>query len=122
MRIILGASILLAGLTLNMFAITINGGVGTNGKAQISAGVVNSTAVMPLKIAFVNTGSGTNLQLCAGSNADFTAGKCAMILGVSGGAGFTSLMIIDAGQLYGKQIYVIRGAGTAASGFTVTVE
>jgi hypothetical protein len=57
-----------------------------------------------------------------GSNGKISAGKCTIVLSVSGGSGFTSLMIIDSGQLSGKQIYVIRAAGTAASSFTLTVE
>jgi hypothetical protein len=101
-------------------AVTITG---TSGAKYLVTGMpVTTTTDAVLKIAFENKTAGTNLSLCAGTMADFTAGKCAMPLSDSGGPGFQFLTIVDAKALAGKIIYVIRSVGSADSQFVLTIE
>jgi hypothetical protein len=55
---------------------TITGTVGPSGKYLVTGAPVTTTAVTVLKFSFENQTSGTNLELCAGSAADFSAGTC----------------------------------------------
>ena len=75
-----------------------------------------------LKIAFENNTGGTNLALCAGTDAEFAAGTPGLQLSDSGGPGFQFLTIIDTNKLSGKLIYVLREVGAAASNFTINIE
>ena len=102
--------------------ITITGSVGASGKYLVTGIPVQTTANAVLKITFENNTSGTNLQLAAGSVADFNAGKAGMTLSSSGGPGFQFLTIIDTNALAGKHIYVLRAVGTLVSKFTVNIE
>jgi hypothetical protein len=102
-------------------ATTITGTVGVSGKYLVTGAPVLATAGL-LKLTFENRTSGTNLELSAGTLADFTAGTCAMQLSDSGGPGFTFLTIIDAAKLSGKVIFVRRAVGVANSLFAITVE
>jgi hypothetical protein len=102
--------------------ITINGSVGANGKSLVTGMPVNTNPSTVLKIAFENNTAGTNLALCAGTVADFTAGNTGRQLSASGGPGFQFLTLVDTHQLAGKVIYVLRAAGSAVSQFTLTVE
>jgi hypothetical protein len=102
--------------------ITITGSVGSSGKYLLTGIPVDTKTHTVLKIAFENNTTGTNLSLCAGSDADFTAGNVGMQLSDSGGPGFKFLTIIDTHQLSGKLIYVLRQVGSAASEFTLSVE
>jgi len=65
---------------------------------------------------------GTNLALCAGTDADFAAGTVGLQLSDSGGPGFQLLTIIDTNKLSGKIIYVLRAVGGADSQFTINIE
>jgi hypothetical protein len=119
---------LLAGFALLTLAVgsaaaatTIKGTVGVSGKYLVTGAPVSATAGL-LKISFENDTAGTNLELCAGSTADFSSGTCAIQLSDSGGPGFVFLTIIDASNLSGKVIFVRRVVGIAASQFTLTVE
>jgi len=103
-------------------ATTITGTVGTSGKYLVTGTPVTTTAVTVLKISFENQTPGTNLELCAGTAADFAAGTCALRLSDSGGPGFVFLTITDTGQLSGKIIFVQRAVGIAASSFVLIVE
>jgi len=102
--------------------ITIKGTVGSSGKYLVTSIPVGGNLNALLKITFENNTSGTNLALCAGSAADFQAGKCGIALSDSGGPGFQFLTIINAGQLSGHLIYVLRQVGTADSNFTINME
>ena len=102
--------------------ITIKGSVGTNGKSLVTGMAVSTNLSTVLKIAFENNTAGTNLALCAGTVADFTAGNMGLQLSASGGPGFQFLTLVDTHQLAGKVIYVLRAAGSAVSQFTLTVE
>jgi hypothetical protein len=75
-----------------------------------------------LKLSFENQTPGTNLELCAGTPADFAAGTCSVRLSDSGGPGFVFLTITDTSQLAGKFIFVQRAVGIASSQFVLTVE
>jgi hypothetical protein len=75
-----------------------------------------------LKLAFENNTAGTNLSLCAGSYADFTAGTAGTTLSDSGGPGFKFLTITDTNALSGQILYVLRGVGSANSEFTLTID
>lgn len=75
-----------------------------------------------LKLAFENNTAGTNLSLCAGTNANFAAGTAGITLSDSGGPGFKFLTIIDTNLLSGQLIYVLRQVGSASSEFTLTVD
>jgi hypothetical protein len=83
---------------------------------------MTTTANEVLKITFENNTSGTNLELDAGTLAEFNAGTSSMILNGSGGPGFKFLTIIDTNKLNGKVIYVRRAVGTANSQFTLNIE
>lgn len=118
----------LAGLSLFTIAsplfasTTITGTVETAGKYLISGAPVTSTTAAVLKFSFENTTSGTNLELCAGTGADFSAGTCPTRLSDSGGPGFVFLTIVDTPTISGKFIYVIRAVGLAPSTFRLTIE
>jgi hypothetical protein len=121
--------LLIAGLGLfavstgNAFAATgITGTVEASGKYLVTGAPVTTTTATVLKIAFENHTPGTNLELCAGSAADFAAGACPVRLSDSGGPGFVFLTITDTTQLSGKVIYVLRVVGIAASEFALSVE
>jgi hypothetical protein len=83
---------------------------------------VSGPATAVIKIVFENLTSGANLELCAGSTADFGSGTCALALSSSGSPGFSFLTIVDLAQLNGKVLFVKRAVGTAASKFSLTVE
>jgi hypothetical protein len=102
--------------------ITITGTVGSSGKYLVTGLPVDTKEHAVLKLAFENNTSGTNLALCAGSVADFTAGNPGLQLNDSGGPGFQFLSIIDTHKLAGKVIYVLRAVGTADSQFTLNID
>lgn len=101
---------------------TITGTVGVSGKYMVTGMPVDTKTHVALKLAFENNTAGTNLSLCAGSDADFVAGTAGIRLSDSGGPGFKFLTIIDANLLSGKVIYVLRAVGSANSDFTLTVD
>ena len=101
---------------------TITGTVGTDGKYLVTGMPVDTATNMVLKLAFENNTAGTNLSLCAGSDADFSAGTAGIALSDSGGPGFKFLTIIDTHALSGKVLYVLREVGSADSQFTLTVD
>ncbi len=103
-------------------ATVITGTVGTAGKYLVTGAPVTTTTATVLKISFENNTSGTNLELCAGTAADFGAGTCSTRLSDSGGPGFVFLTITDTSQLSGKILFVQRVVGIAASTFRLTVE
>ena len=101
---------------------TITGTVGSSGKYLITGAPVTTTTASVMKLSFQNQTPGTNLELCAGTAADFAAGTCSLRLSDSGGPGFVFLTITDTSQLSGKIIFVQRAVGIAASTFILTVE
>ena len=103
-------------------AVQITGTVGTSGKYLVTGMPVSGPASGVVKLVFGNLTSGTNLQLCAGTAADFGSGTCALDLSSSGGPGFNFLTIVDLAQLNGKVLFVKRAVGTATARFSLTVE
>jgi hypothetical protein len=101
---------------------TITGTVGSAGKYLVTGAPVMTTTAAVLKISFGVTTPGTNLELCAGTGADFAAANCPIRLSDSGGPGFTFLTIVDTPALAGKIIYVIRAVGIAPASFRLTIE
>ena len=101
---------------------TITGTVGPSGKYLVTGAPVTTTNVTVLKLSFENKTSGTNLELCAGTAADFAAGTCSIRLSDSGGPGFVFLTITDTSQLSGKIIFVLRAVGITASNFAFTID
>ncbi len=84
---------------------------------------VNVAANAVLKISFETTTAGYNLALCAGTTADFSAGRCTTRLNDSGGPGFKFLTIVDAGSLNGKWLFVLKEVGPLAPAyFSFTIE
>ncbi|HEV3333668.1 MAG TPA: hypothetical protein VG096_21940 [Bryobacteraceae bacterium] len=119
----LGASALIVASAGIAFAsTTITGTVETTGKYLVSGTPVTTSTASVLKLSFENTTPGTNLELCAGTGADFAAGTCATRLSDSGGPGFVFLTIVDTPAISGKFIYVIRAVGIAPSTFRLTIE
>jgi hypothetical protein len=115
-------AVVIFGATIEMAnaAVTITG---TTGAKYLVSGMPVSTVIdAVLKITFETRTPGTNLSLCAGTMADFSAGKCTINLSKSGGPGYAFLTIIDAKALVGKVIYVIRNVGTVNSQFVLTIE
>jgi len=100
----------------------ITGIVGSSGKYLVTGTPVTTTIATVLKLSFENKTSGTNLELCAGTAADFAAGTCSTRLSDSGGPGFVFLTITDTSQLSGKIIFVQRAVGSAASEFALTID
>lgn len=94
----------------------------TGAKFLLTGSPITTTTHSNLKISFGDNTPGTNLELCAGTGADFSAGTCAIRLSDSGGPGFVFLTIIDAATLNGMQLYVLRAVGSAAAEFTLTIE
>jgi hypothetical protein len=102
-------------------ALTITGNVGA--KYLLTGSAFNTTNVHSLlKISFETTSPGDNLALCAGSASDFAAGVCAKQLNDSGGPGFRFLTVIDAADLDGKQLYILREVGINPASFSITIE
>lgn len=101
--------------------ITITGTVGATGYLVTGMPVTTASQAV-LKIAFENGTAGTNIALCAGTTAEFSAGTVGLRLSDSGGPGFQFLTIIGTEQLVGKVIYVLRLVGTAPSQFTLTID
>ena len=101
---------------------TITGTVGPSGKYLVTGAPVTATTATMLKISFENKTPGVNLELCAGTAADFASGTCSIRLSDSGGPGFVFLTITDTSQLSGKIIFVQRAVGIAPSTFVLTVE
>lgn len=102
-------------------AITITGVTGAKGLVSASP-VAVPTATTVLKISFETNILGTNLSFCAGTIVDFNAGKCPMLLGASGAPGVQSLALVEASQLNGKALYVLRNVGTVNTKFTLIIE
>jgi hypothetical protein len=102
--------------------IKLTGTVGATGKYLVTGIPVDTQTHTVLKLTFENNTSGTNLALCAGTAADFSAGVSGLTLSDSGGPGFQFLTIIDTHKLSGKIIYVLREVGTADSQFTLLID
>ena len=119
-KVLMGVLISCVMIGTSYAAVTITG---TSGAKYLITGMLVTTKTdAVLKISFENKTAGTNLSLCAGTEADFNAGKCGMQLSSSGGPGFQFLTIVDAKTLAGKVIYVIRSVGSADSQFILTIE
>jgi hypothetical protein len=115
------AAVLVAVGARNAEALTITGTVGSQ-KYLLTGSAVNVTTNAVFKISFETTTAGENLSLCAGSIADFSAGRCTTQLNDSGGPGFRFLTIVDAASLNGKQLYIIRNVGINPATFSFTIE
>ena len=102
-------------------ALSISGTVGST-KYLLTGSAVNVSANAVLKISFETTTPGDNLALCAGSIADFVAGRCATQLNDSGGPGFRFLTIVDAASLNGKHLYILKEVGNTPTSFFFTIE
>jgi hypothetical protein len=102
--------------------ITITGTVGPSGKYLVTGIPVQTSTDAVLKLSFENLTSGTNLQLCVGTPANFTAGTVGIQLSDSGGPGFIFLTITDTQKLANQVIYVLRAVGTANSQFQLIVD
>ena len=100
----------------------ITGTVQASGKYLVPGSPVTTTTAAVLKLSFEDTTPGTNLELCAGTPADFVAGTCPIRLSDSGGPGFTFLTIVDTPAISGKIIYVLREVGSAAATFVLTID
>jgi hypothetical protein len=94
----------------------------TKGKVPRDGIACEQYAAIPLKLSFEDNTPGTNLQLCAGTMAQFTSGVVGIQLSDSGGPGFVFLIVIDAAKLNGLVIYVLHAAGTVNANFTLTVD
>jgi hypothetical protein len=118
------AAALICTVARNAHALTITGtlGPGPAAKYLLTGSAVNVTTNAVFKISFETITAGENLALCAGSVADFVAGKCATQLNDSGGPGFRFLTIVDAASLNGKQLYVIKEVGINLASFVFTIE
>src|SRR5262249_1592582 len=84
------AAAMICAIVENAHALTITATVGPGAAAKylLTGSAVNVTTNAVFKISFETLAAGTNLALCAGSAADFSAGKCATQLNDSGGPGF----------------------------------
>lgn len=96
--------------------------MGSSGKYLVTGMPVDTDSHVILKMTFENMTGGTNLALCAGTDADFSAGTAGIRLSDSGGPGFQCLTIIGTEHLSGKIIYVLREVGSANSQFTLSVD
>jgi hypothetical protein len=102
-------------------ALTITGTV-SGQKYLLTGSAVNVSGNAVLKISFETTTPGENLELCAGSIADFAAGHCATELNDSGGPGFRFLAIVDAASVNGKHLYILKVVGINPASFSFTIE
>ena|SRR5215831_4499629 len=118
------AAALVCAIAVNAHALTITGtvGPGAGAKYLLTGSAVNVSTNAVFKISFETLTSGENLALCAGTVADFSAGKCATQLNDSGGPGFRFLTIVDAASLNGKQLFVIKEVGINPASFSFTIE
>jgi len=120
--LVIGLGLFAVSATNALASTTIVGTVGTSGKYLVTGAPVTTSSVTVLKLSFENKTAGANLELCAGTLADFAAGTCAIRLSDSGGPGFVFLTITDTAQLSGKIIFVQRVVGILSSEFALTVE
>jgi len=118
------AAALMCAVAENARALTITGtvGPGPGAKYLLTGSAINVTTNTVFKMSFETLTAGENLALCAGTVADFSAGKCATQLNDSGGPGFRFLTIVDAASLNGKQIFIIKEVGINPASFTFTIE
>ena len=116
------AALMVASVGSALASTTISGTVEAAGKYLVTGAPVTTTTAAVLKLSFENTTPGTNLELCAGTGADFIAGTCPTRLSDSGGPGFVFLTIVDTPAISGKIIYVIRAVGAASATFRLTIE
>ena len=115
---------LMCGFVGKAHALTITGTVGPGPAAKylLTGSAVNVTTNSVFKISFETITPGENLELCAGSIADFVAGKCATQLNDSGGPGFRFLTIVDAASLNGKHLFLVKAVGINPASFVFTIE
>ena len=116
------AALLALGGAGEVQALTITGTVEAAGKYLLSGAPVNVNTNTVFKMSFKTATPGNNLELCAGTAADFSAGHCPTRLNDSGGPGFRFLTVVDAASLNGKLIYVIRAVGSSPASFIFTIE
>ena len=102
--------------------VTISGTVGPSGKYLFTGMPVTTGVNTTLKRVFGNNTAGTNLELCAGTPANFAAGTAGIVLSDSGGQGFQFLTIVDTAHLAGLIMYVLRAVGTIDATFTLIVD
>ena len=119
---IVGFGLMVAPTKSALAATTITGTVEAGGKYLVTGAPVTATMATMLKMSFENKTPGTNLELCAGTPADFASGTCAIRLSDSGGPGFVFLTITDTSQISGKIIFVLRVVGIAPATFSLIVE
>jgi len=124
MSIVVCAAVFVFAGARNAHALSITGtvGPGPGAKYLLTGSAVNVTTNAVFKMSFETLTAGENLALCAGTVADFVAGKCATQLNDSGGPGFRFLTIVDAASLNGKQLYVIKEVGINPASFVFTIE
>jgi hypothetical protein len=122
LHVLAAAALLTVSAGSALASTSITGTVETTGKYLVTGSPVTTTTAAVFKISFENMTAGTNLELCAGTAADFGSATCALRLSDSGGPGFVFLTIVDTPALSGKFIYVLRAVGTAASTFRLTIE
>jgi hypothetical protein len=102
--------------------VTVTGTVGPSGKYLFSGMPVTTGVNTTLKIVFENNTAGANLELCAGTPANFAAGTAGIVLSDSGGPGFQFLTIVDTAHLAGLVLYVLRAVGSIDASFTLIVD
>jgi hypothetical protein len=114
---------LVFGAARNAQALTvITGSLFSADKYLLTSSAINVTGNAVLKITFETATPGANLELCAGTLADFAANRCATQLNDSGGPGFTLLALVDAASLNGKYLYIIKAVGINPAAFVFTIE
>ncbi len=119
---LIAGGVLLSAVALARAAVVITGTVGPSGKYLVTGAPIVGASPAVLKFAFQNLTAGTNLSLCAGSDADFTAGNCSTILATSGGPGFAFITIMNSLSLSGKVLFVKRNVGALPAKFSLAVE
>ena len=118
------AAVLSLGSASKADPLTITGtvGPGPSAKYLLTGSAVDVSTNAIFKMSFETTTPGENLELCAGSGADFISGHCPQRLNDSGGPGFRFLTIVDAASLNGKILYVLKAVGNNAASFSFTID
>jgi len=101
-------------------AVTITDTV--SGAFLVSGAKISTATHSNVKISFSNNTAGTNLELCAGTTAQFSAKVCGTVVSDSGGPGFNFLTLVDLVEYNDKYLYVLEVSGTEAASFTLTIE
>ncbi len=108
------------------FALSTITGQVVGGHAVLISGSASPTTIKSVstlfKITFDLTSSGSNIELCVGTMAQFNNKTCGTQLVETGTQNLPSLVVIDQTVLSGNVLYVINNTSGTTATYTFTIE